>query len=129
MDIAFPEVYNEVSEEMYMNLIDQKTASYTFETPLKIGMALGGVSGEVFDKISKYGYLVGKAFQIQDDLIDIYEEETGKQPCKDIMTGKKTLSTIYALKKGSKEDITFLESKIGKEEISEKDIKKNKRDN
>lgn len=46
-------------------------------------------------------------------MIDIYEEGTGKQPCKDIMVGKRTLVVTRALKKCNEEDFAFLESKIG----------------
>ena len=75
-----------------------KTARYTFDCPMVTGAILAGADKAQVKKISQYGLLIGQAFQIQDDIIGIYEteEKIGKSILSDLAEGKKTLLICHA---------------------------------
>ncbi|MEA3489863.1 MAG: polyprenyl synthetase family protein [Candidatus Omnitrophota bacterium] len=70
-----------------------KTARYTFECPLLTGGILAGAQKKELKKLSALGLALGHAFQIQDDLLDIFSssKETGKPVLSDLNESKKTL--------------------------------------
>lgn len=70
-----------------------KTAKYTFEGPLVIGALLAGAKKQEIKKLSKLGILLGQAFQIKDDLLDIFSssKKIGKPILSDLNESKKTL--------------------------------------
>ncbi len=88
----------EVDEkEVYLNYT-LKTARYTFDCPMVTGGILAGADKREIKKISEFGILIGQAFQIQDDIIGIFETEEaiGKSILSDLAEGKKTLLVIHA---------------------------------
>lgn len=124
MDIMSGELRRDLSEKEYLELIKKKTAEYTFKTPMLIGMILAGVENSMQKKVSEYAELLGEAFQLRDDVMDIFseEKEIGKKECGDIIEGKKTILVSHALEKGSEDDILYLRSVLGKKELDKKDI-------
>ncbi len=70
-----------------------KTARYTFEGPLLIGAILAGASKAEQKKLSGLALALGQAFQIQDDLLDVFStsKKTGKPILSDLDESKKTL--------------------------------------
>lgn len=87
-----------VTEADYMKIIEGKTARL-IECGAKIGAFLAGAKGEMIDNIGEFAYRTGIAFQIVDDMLDVIGDvkETGKRIGSDIMEGKPTLPTIYAM--------------------------------
>jgi geranylgeranyl diphosphate synthase type I len=81
-------------------IYDLKTAHYTFASPLTIGALLAGAKPAQIELLTNYGMLVGRAFQIHDDLLDIFgtEQQIGKPPLTDVREAKKTLLVWYAYK-------------------------------
>lgn len=79
-------------------IYDLKTANYTFAAPLTIGATLAGASESDLAKLFDYGIYVGRAFQIRDDIIEMFneEKETGKSNLSDLREAKKTLLIWYA---------------------------------
>ena len=75
-----------------------KTARYTFDCPMVTGAILAGADKKEAHKISQFGILVGQAFQIQDDIIGIFETEKkiGKPILSDLLEKKKTLLVCHA---------------------------------
>ena len=76
-----------------------KTASYTVQRPLQIGLALGGAaSPAVDDAYERYGALVGEAFQLRDDLLGVFGDPavTGKPAGDDLRTAKPTTLLLLA---------------------------------
>ena len=75
-----------------------KTARYTFDCPMVTGAILAGAPQSQVKKLSEFGILIGQAFQIQDDIIGIYEteEKIGKSILSDLAEGKKTLLVVHA---------------------------------
>ena len=104
LDIGF-EGKLDVSEEEYMNMIYKKTAAL-IAAATKAGAILGGGTEDQIEALSEYGRLIGLAFQIQDDYLDVvsYEEDIGKPVGSDIVEGKMTLMVVHTLAKASKED-------------------------
>jgi geranylgeranyl diphosphate synthase, type I len=86
-------------KDVYLNYT-LKTARYTFDCPMVTGAILAGADKKQINKISEFGILIGQAFQIQDDIIGIYEteEKIGKSILSDLAEGKKTLLVVHANK-------------------------------
>lgn len=83
-----------------------KTAKYTFECPLLVGAILAGVNESELRKLSKLGITLGKAFQIQDDLLGVFStsKDIGKSVISDLDESKKTLLVWKAYENLDKKD-------------------------
>ena len=79
-------------------MIENKTAFYTFVNPLTVGAVCAGAGKSEIKKLEDIGRNLGIAFQIKDDILDIYGKNTGKDTASDIREGKVNLLTAYALK-------------------------------
>ena len=97
MDMGF-ESRDDVKEEEYLEMIRLKTA-VLLAASLKIGAILGGASREDAENLYDFGMQIGVAFQLQDDLLDVYgdPEVFGKKIGGDILCNKKTYMLIKAL--------------------------------
>jgi geranylgeranyl diphosphate synthase type I len=76
-----------------LQVIRYKTAKYTVEQPLLIGGALAGAGPLLREAFSAYGLPLGEAFQLRDDLLDVFGDpaRTGKANLDDIRTGRPTV--------------------------------------
>jgi len=88
---------NVKEKDVYLNYT-LKTARYTFDCPLVTGAILGGADNREIKKISEFAIQIGQAFQIQDDIIGIFESEKniGKSILSDLAESKKTLLVCHA---------------------------------
>ncbi len=113
----------DVDEDEFIRMIDLKTGGYTTCLPLVLGGIFGGL--EDVEVLRDYGKLIGRAFQIKDDILGTFgdNKKTGKPTSSDIRQGKKTLLTIYVLKNGTSQEKKFLRSKLGGE-VSEDDMER-----
>jgi geranylgeranyl diphosphate synthase type I len=95
----------DVKESEYMNMIYKKTGAL-IAASTKAGAIMGGGTSEQVDALFEYGKLIGLAFQIQDDYLDVVsdEESLGKPVGSDIVEGKMTLMVVKALAEASEED-------------------------
>lgn len=89
----------DVSEAEYMEMIRLKTA-VLLACSLKTGAIVGGASAEDADRLYNIGIHIGLAFQLQDDLLDVYGDSStfGKNIGGDILCNKKTFLLVNALK-------------------------------
>ncbi|MEU7143376.1 polyprenyl synthetase family protein [Nocardia sp. NPDC046473] len=71
-----------------LKVVRYKTAKYTVEQPLLIGGALGGADGRLRKAFSAYGLPLGEAFQLRDDLLGLFGDQT--------RTGKANLDDLRA---------------------------------
>ncbi|NYB26295.1 MAG: polyprenyl synthetase family protein [Methanobacteriaceae archaeon] len=103
-DMSFEEKFD-VGESEYLNMIYKKTAAL-IAAATKSGAIIGGGTAEQVEALSQYGELIGMAFQIQDDYLDVVsdEEELGKPVGSDIVEGKMTLMVVHTLSVASPED-------------------------
>ena len=108
-DIDF-ETRSDVTEEEYMEMIRQKT-SLLLGYALKIGAIFGGADKEDADNLYTFGEKMGLAFQLQDDLLDVYGDPSKfqKKLGGDIIDNKKTFMLINALQLANDEQRTELE--------------------
>ena len=102
----------ELSEEVYYQVIKQKTAAL-FEACASIGAISAGASDEEIKKASEFGQTLGIMFQIRDDIFDYYDsKEIGKPTGNDMTEGKLTLPVIYALNNSDFESMQTLARKV-----------------
>ncbi|HEX6352111.1 polyprenyl synthetase family protein [Actinophytocola sp.] len=82
----------------YLDVIGQKTGSL-IATSGRYGGMFSGATAEHTEALYRYGDLIGAAFQISDDIIDIASpaDESGKTPGTDLREGVRTLPMLYAL--------------------------------
>ncbi len=97
VDMEF-ELRNDVKIDEYINMIRLKTA-VVLGGALKIGALIGGAKLIDANLLSSFGEYLGIAFQLQDDILDVYgdPEKFGKQVGGDIISNKKTYLLIKAL--------------------------------
>jgi geranylgeranyl diphosphate synthase type II len=97
MDVDFEEK-KEVELSSYLLMIKYKTA-VLLAACLKTGALMGGASDEDADHLYAFGLNIGLAFQIQDDLLDLYADKSkfGKKIGGDVIQKKKTYLYLKAL--------------------------------
>ena len=108
-DMEF-ESRSDVTEEEYLEMIRLKTA-VLLACALKVGAMIGGASAADADALYDYGIHIGLAFQLQDDLLDVYGDPKtfGKNIGGDILCNKKTFLLISALSAASEEQRQVME--------------------
>jgi geranylgeranyl diphosphate synthase type II len=104
MDMNF-ELQNEVAIDDYLTMITLKTA-VLLGGALKIGALIGGAGDKDADLLCTFGEQLGTAFQLQDDILDVYgdPDKFGKQVGGDIISNKKTFLLIKALELAQGDD-------------------------
>lgn len=110
-----------LTEENYLKRIAQKTADF-IAASCELGGMSAGMSQEDTAALRQYGYSIGMAFQITDDILDITSsvEQLGKQIGSDLRQGIITLPVIYALaNSGHKQELQkmIVEFKTSQERI------------
>jgi len=95
------EARRDVTIDEYLVMIGKKTASL-LTISAKIGALLGGGSASEVHALAEFARNLGRAFQIQDDLLDITstEEVTGKPFGSDVIRKKQTYLLVHALTHG-----------------------------
>ena len=114
------ETDDNVSLSKYLLMIKLKTAVLVAAT-FKAGAIMGGASDEDTDNLYKYGLNLGLAFQIQDDILDTYGEQStfGKKIGGDIIQNKKTYLYLKALELADKDTADGLKSLYNNNSISD----------
>ncbi|MEY7848149.1 polyprenyl synthetase family protein [Natrarchaeobius sp. A-rgal3] len=100
LDVTFEERVD-VSPEEYLEMVEQKTA-VLYAASACLPAVLMGADDETVDALYGYGLDVGRAFQIQDDVLDLTvpSEKLGKQRGSDLVENKQTLITVHAREQG-----------------------------
>ena len=115
-----------VKAEEYLEMIRLKTA-VLLGCALKIGAWIGGAGEEDAQLLYDFGINIGLAFQLKDDLLDVYGDEKtfGKKIGGDILCNKKTYLLIHALELAKGNDVTELQNWLlnSDENLSEEKIK------
>ena len=101
LDVEF-ETRNDVTEDEYIEMIRLKT-SVLLACACKVGAIMAGASAEDTDNLYKFGEKLGRAFQLQDDLLDVYGNPAvfGKNIGGDITSNKKTYMLINAFNRAT----------------------------
>jgi len=104
---------NFITMGQYLVMIGKKTGAL-LGLSAELGALLSGVQKEVAHSLFEYGLNLGLAFQIQDDLLEIFGEEStmGKSLGSDVHSGKQTALTILSRDKDSKKWNKFIKNKM-----------------
>ncbi|HPF01582.1 MAG TPA: polyprenyl synthetase family protein [Bacteroidales bacterium] len=107
-----------VRQEEYMRMIELKTA-VLISAAMKIGAIIGAADDKDSDLLYEFGKNLGLAFQIQDDLLDVWGDVKvfGKKSGNDIVSNKKSFPLVRAMETGSKAQIKILQSLLTDKEI------------
>ncbi len=118
IDMEF-EQRNDADIDEYLNMIRLKTA-VVLGSALKIGALIGGAKEKDAELLSRFGEYLGIAFQLQDDILDVYgdPEKFGKQVGGDIISNKKTYLLLKALELAGEDQTKELSDWIARKEFN-----------
>jgi len=105
-----------IKESDYLEMILKKTCWYTAIHPMRLGALIATGSSENLDQFNLFGYYMGAAFQIQDDILNLVADEVkyGKETGGDILEGKRTLMLIHLLNNCTKKEFSEINEFLGK---------------
>ncbi len=105
----------DTTEERYIDVIHCKTAKL-FEAATRLGAVLCNRDEQQEMAMARYGMHLGTAFQLIDDVLDYTSssDDMGKNVGDDLAEGKPTLPLIYAMSKGTPEQISLIRVAIEK---------------
>ena len=92
-----------LSDADYLDMVLKKTCWYTTIYPSRVGALIGTRNAMDLDRFMRFGFFLGAAFQIRDDLLNLEGDERryGKELNGDIWEGKRTLMLIHLLRETS----------------------------
>ena len=95
-----------VGADDYMRLVLKKTAWYSFIHPMRIGALVADPNDANLDRFDAFGYLLGLAFQVTDDVLNLTGDlqRYGKEVDGDLFEGKRTLLLTHALRHAGRGD-------------------------
>jgi len=113
-----------LTEDEYKEVIRRKTAML-FEAACRVSAVIADATEEQERALAEYGYNLGIAFQMADDLFDytLQTSEFGKEVGADLREGKLTLPVIYALRQARSGDRELMIRIIRDRDFSEADFK------
>jgi geranylgeranyl diphosphate synthase type II len=109
MDKAM-ETASAVTVAQYVDMIERKTAAL-LEAALQVGATIGGAPPADVEALGRAGRALGRAFQVQDDLLDVTAdgEGWGKIVGGDLVVGKRTFLLLTALERAAGEERRWFE--------------------
>ncbi|MFR9797429.1 polyprenyl synthetase family protein [Streptomyces sp. MS06] len=111
--------------ERALTVVRYKSAKYSVERPLHLGVALAG-GGERAERTRKactaYALPLGEAFQLRDDLLGVFgdPERTGKPAVDDLREGKATVLMALALSRATPAQLGLLRTLVGDPELDDR---------
>ena len=116
----------ELTEDDYLRVVLKKTCWYTCIHPCRIGALIGTAGTIDADRFNLFGFLLGAAFQIQDDILNLVGDRTqyGKEILGDIWEGKRTLMLVHAQRQctaGEREQLRRVFS-VPRQQRTERDV-------
>lgn len=121
LDVNF-ETSDSIDEQNYLEMIRLKTA-VLLGLALEVGATIGGANKNDRKWIKEAGINMGMAFQLQDDLLDVFgdQKKFGKKVGGDIVANKKTFLLIKALEKSDSKQAKLLKKCLSDTTIQEED--------
>lgn len=113
----------DTTEEEYFEIIKNKTASL-FSAACEVGAILGKVNQKKRSALKDFGYNLGMAFQLTDDVLDYisYDAVLGKRVGTDLKEGKVTLPLIHAMKSSTDKEKAYINNVLNKATVTAKDF-------
>lgn len=123
LDEIYNARYNELTEEVYFNIIYRKTASLFISCAEVGGYAAGETDPARLDALREFARLLGLCFQIRDDIFDYFPEgEIGKPTGNDLREGKITLPLLHILEDHAAPDHAAMVALAQKELLTPEEI-------
>ncbi len=117
----------DVGEPDYLEMVLKKTCWLGMIHPSRVGALIGAGEGLDLEPFIGFGFLLGAAFQIQDDLLNLAgdEDDYGKELDGDIHEGKRTIMLIRLMERSSDDDRERLTSVLRRprEERTAEDVR------
>lgn len=104
------------SQAQYFKMIERKTVSFIKEVT-EVGAIVGGGTENEIAQLGKYGELIGFAFQIRDDILDLTATQSGKDAFIDVVRRRYNYPLVLALEAVSKEEREAIFKSIDGKEI------------
>jgi geranylgeranyl pyrophosphate synthase/uncharacterized protein with NAD-binding domain and iron-sulfur cluster len=94
----------------YLRLVLKKTAWYSFIHPMRIGALVANGEDQYLSRFNRFGYLLGLAFQITDDVLNLTGdlERYGKEIDGDLWEGKRTIALTQAFAHANQVDRAWI---------------------
>ena len=110
--------------EVAQRVLEYKSASYSIRRPAQIGAALAGADDALIDALGEFGSIIGRAFQLRDDVLGVYGEAsvTGKPYGGDIREGKRTVLVLRSLADSVPRVAAELEDLLGAPGLTDADV-------
>jgi geranylgeranyl pyrophosphate synthase len=104
------------TEEDYLLMVLKKTGWYSFIHPARIGALIADPEGIDLDRFNRFGYYLGTAFQIRDDVLNLVGDRSkyGKEIGGDLLEGKRTLILAHLLASSNPQEKERLRSFLAK---------------
>jgi geranylgeranyl pyrophosphate synthase len=101
-----------VGTDEYLRLVLKKTAWYSFIHPMRIGALVANADDQNLDRFDRFGFLLGVAFQITDDVLNLVGDvgRYGKEIDGDLWEGKRTIVLTHALGHADQADRAWMAS-------------------
>jgi len=122
LDMSFPG-RRDVGIRDYLRMVSYKTAAL-FKCSAQLGAILGGGNSKIIRKMGSFGFNLGIAFQIIDDILGVFgdEKKTGKPVGSDLREGKKTILVIRGLKRADQRQKNIILNVLGRSDASQGDV-------
>jgi geranylgeranyl diphosphate synthase type II len=106
---------NDVVEADYLNMVLKKTCWLATIHPCRVGALIATGGAMDLDRFIRFGFFLGAAFQIQDDLLNLVGDGTsyGKELGGDILEGKRTLMLIRLFEQATESERVRLDAMLG----------------
>jgi geranylgeranyl diphosphate synthase type II len=106
-----------LTAEDYLDLILRKTCWYTTIHPMRVGALIGSWGTAHLEPLVRFGFYLGAAFQIQDDVLNLLGDEDayGKERNGDLFEGKRTLMLIHLLDHADADEGRWLDDFLSRE--------------
>jgi geranylgeranyl diphosphate synthase type II len=106
----------DLTPDDYLDMVMRKTCWYTTVHPLRVGALIGSWGSVPLEPFVRFGFHLGAAFQIQDDLLNLFGDEAryGKEILGDLLEGKRTLMLIHLLRALRGRDLEHLVRYLGR---------------
>ncbi|MQS37091.1 polyprenyl synthetase family protein [Streptomyces katsurahamanus] len=107
--------------ESALGIIRYKTAAGTIQRPLQLGVAVGGGGQTALEFCTAFGVPLGEAFQLRDDLLDVYGSADGSSDpgLNDLREGKHTVLMALAMRSATAAQRVRLRALVGRADLDE----------
>jgi geranylgeranyl diphosphate synthase type I len=120
---------DKISKNDIYKIYDLKTADYTFASPLSIGAILAGADKKQIRILFRYGMLLGRAFQIRDDILGMFAQgsKTGKDDLVDLREARRTILIWYAYNNSDRKNQSIIRRILVKNNVNKRDLMRMRR--